>query len=112
MGADVNMREIALSVLLEVLENNTSMSRALSLALEKYQYLDKSDRAFLSRLVEGVVERKLTLDYIIDQYAKVKTEKMKPVIRTILRMGVYQLQYMEQVPDSAACNEAVKLAVM
>ncbi len=111
MGADVNMREIALSVLLEVLENNTSMSRALSLALEKYQYLDKPDRAFLSRLVEGVVERKLTLDYIIDQYAKVKTEKMKPVIRTILRMGVYQLQYMEQVPDSAACNEAVKLAV-
>lgn len=111
MSADVNMREVALGVLLEVLERDSYLSPVLSSALEKYQYLDKQDRAFLARLTEGVVERRITLDYIINQYSKVKTEKMKPVIRTILRMGVYQLRFMDQVPDSAACNESVKLAV-
>lgn len=111
MNADVNMREVALGVLLEVLEKNSYLNQTLSMTLEKYQYLEKQDRAFLTRLCEGVVERKLTLDYIINQYSKVKTEKMKPVIRTVIRMGVYQLKYMDQVPDSAACNESVKLAV-
>lgn len=111
MSSDINMREVALGVLLEVLEKNSYLSQVLSMTLEKYQYLDKQDRAFLSRLCEGVVERKLTLDYIIDQHSKVKTEKMKPVIRTVLRMGVYQLRFMDQIPDSAACNESVKLAV-
>ena len=52
----------------------------------------------------------IELDYIIDQFSKVKVNKMKPVIRNILRMGVYQLKYMDSVPDSAVCNEAVKLA--
>lgn len=111
MNSDVNMREVALSVLLEVLERNSYLNSVLGMTLEKYQYLDKQDRAFLTRLCEGVVERRLTLDYYLNQYSKVKTEKMKPVIRTILRMGVYQLKYMDQVPNSAACNESVKLAV-
>lgn len=111
MSSEINMREVALGVLLEVLEKNSYLSQVLSMALEKYQYLDKQDRAFLSRLCEGVVERKLTLDYIINQHSKVKVEKMKPVIRTVLRMGVYQLKFMDQIPDSAACNESVKLAV-
>lgn len=47
---------------------------------------------------------------MIDRFSKVKTAKMKPVIREILRMSVYQILYMERVPDSAVCNEAVKLA--
>lgn len=108
--SDMNMREMALEVLLEVLEKNRPLSPALASALEQCQHLGKQDRAFLTRLCEGVIERKLSLDYVIDQYSKVKTKKLKPAIRTILRMGVYQLQYMEQVPDSAACNESVKLA--
>ena len=52
----------------------------------------------------------IELDYCIDQYSKVKVQKMKPVIRTIMRMSVYQILYMDAVPDSAACNEAAKLA--
>lgn len=52
----------------------------------------------------------IELDYIINQFSKVKVNKMKPVIRNILRMSVYQLKYMDSVPDSAVCNEAVKLA--
>ena len=50
------------------------------------------------------------MDYIIDLFSKVKTKKMKPLIRNLLRMSVYQLRYMDSVPDSAVCNEAVKLA--
>lgn len=52
----------------------------------------------------------IELDYCIDQFSKVKVAKMKPVIRTIMRMSVYQILYMDAVPDSAACNEAAKLA--
>lgn len=107
---EVNERELALAILLEV-ERGEKSHLVLRNVLEKYQYLSKQERAFLTRLAEGTVERKLELDYIINQFSKVKTDKMKPVIRNILRMAVYQLKYMNQVPQSAACNEAVKLAV-
>ena len=53
----------------------------------------------------------LQMDAVINRYSKTKTNKMKPLIRSILRMSVYQLLYMDRVPDSAVCNEAVKLAV-
>ena len=78
--------------------------------LENYQYLDKSERAFITRVTEGTLERMIELDYIINQFSKTKVNKMKPVIRTIIRSAVYQLKYMDSVPDSAVCNEAVKLA--
>ena len=105
-----NVRELALEVLLEI-EKGEKSHLILRSVLEKYQYLTKQDRAFLTRVTEGTVERRLELDYIINQYSKVKVNKMKPVIRNLLRLAVYQMKYMDNVPDSAACNEAVKLAV-
>ena len=102
-------RELALAILLEV-EKGEKSHLALRRVLEKYQYLDKQERAFLTRLTEGTIERMLELDYVIDQYSKTKVRKMKPVIRNILRMAVYQIKYMDNVPDAAACNEAVGLA--
>lgn len=104
-------REIALDILTEVLEKGNFVHLVLNQALQKYQYLDKSDRAFITRVTEGTLEYLLQIDYIINCYSKTKTEKMKPLIRSILRMSVYQILYMDRVPDSAACNEAVKLAV-
>lgn len=106
----VNMRELSLSILSEVFEQDSYSNVAIHNTLLKYQYLDKQDRAFLSRLTEGVIERVIELDYVINQFSKVNTKKMKGPIRNILRMGVYQILYMAQVPDSAACNEAVNLA--
>ena len=53
---------------------------------------------------------RILIDYIIDSYSKVSVDKMKPVIREILRSAVYQIRFMDSVPDSAVCNEAVKLA--
>lgn len=78
--------------------------------LDKYQYLSKQERAFLTRLTEGTIERMLTLDYVIDQFSKTKVKKMKPLIRELMRLSVYQIMYMDSVPDAAVCNEAVKLA--
>ena len=78
--------------------------------LDKYQYLSKQERAFLTRLTEGTVERMLTLDYVIDQFSKTKVKKMKPLIRELMRLSVYQIMYMDGVLDAAVCNEAVKLA--
>jgi len=104
-------RELVLGVLLEVTRDGEYSHISLRNVLTKYQYLDKRDRAFITRVVEGTLEHMIEIDYIINQFSKVKVNKMKPVIRCILRSAVYQLKYMDSVPNSAACNEAVKLAV-
>lgn len=105
-----NTREVVLELLLEIIEKKSYSHLVLRQALNKYQYLEKQQRAFITRLTEGTVEQLIQIDYILNQYSKVKVSKMKPVVRNILRMGVYQICFMDGVPDSAACNEAVKLA--
>ncbi len=110
MTKEPALREMILDILMEVLEKNQYSHLVLSKALAKYQYLEKADRSFIKRVVDGTVEYCLQIDFILNSYSKVKVTKMKPVIRTILRMSVYQILYMVRVPDSAACNEAVKLA--
>lgn len=105
-----NTRELVLETLLSVEKGESYSHKALSALLDKYQYLSKQERSFITRVTLGTLERRIELDYIIDWFSKVKVKKMKPVIRCILRMGVYQLKYMDSVPDSAVCNEAVKLA--
>lgn len=103
-------RATALEILLEITQEKEYSHIAIRNALDKMQYLPKQERAFINRLVEGTLEYMIRIDYILDQYSSVKVKKMKPVIRNILRCGVYQLLFMDGVPDSAACNEAVKLA--
>lgn len=110
MTTDVNTRALVLEMLMEVNEKDQYSHLVLRQVLEKYQYLDKHERAFLTRLFEGAVEKGITLDYVINCFSKTKVKKMKPLIRNLLRMSVYQLLYMDAVPDSAAINEAVKLA--
>lgn len=106
----VRERELVLDILLEITRDNVKSHIALQNVLMKYQYLEKRERAFITRVTEGTLEHMLELDYIINQYSSVKVNKMKPVIRNIIRSAVYQLKYMDSVPDSAVCNEAVKLA--
>lgn len=110
MTKPVNEREIVLEVLLEITEKGQFSHIILRDVLWKYQYLEKRERAFITRVTEGTLEHMIEIDYILDQFSKVKVKKMKPVIRAILRSAVYQLKYMDSVPDSAVCNEAVKLA--
>lgn len=106
----VDSREIVLSILLDIEKNNTFSNIAIGKALRQNQFEDKSSRSFITRMAEGVIEYKIKLDYIINLHSKTPINKCKPVIRCILRMGVYQIFFMDSVPDSAACNEAVKLA--
>lgn len=103
-------RELALGILMEVTRQEEYSHIAVRNVLEKYQYLGKQERAFLTRLTEGTLEWMIHLDYIINQFSSVRMNKMKPVIRNLLRMSVYQLKFMDSVPASAVCNEAVKLA--
>lgn len=105
-----NTREIILDGLLE-LEREEGFSNVLVRGmLQKYDYLPVQEKAFIKRVTEGTVERRIELDYILNQFSSVPVPKMKPLIRQLMRMSVYQLLYMDAVPDSAACNEAVRLA--
>lgn len=110
MTENVNLRAIVLDILCEILDNGKYSHVVLNQALLKYQYLEKQERSFIMRLTLGTLENKIYLSYVIDHFSKTKVEKMKPVIRNIMLMSVYQILFMEQVPDSAAVNEAVKLA--
>ena len=92
MGNTVNDRELILEILLAVTRDGEYSHIALRNVLENYQYLDKSERAFITRVTEGTLERMIELDYIINQFSKTKVNKMKPVIRTIIRSAVSQLK--------------------
>lgn len=110
MTKTVNIRELALEMLMEITEEGGYSHIVLRDVLEKYQYLEKRDRSFLTRVFEGTLENMIEIDYIISCFSKVKVEDMKPLIRDLLRISVYQLKYMDSIPDSAVCNEAVKIA--
>lgn len=105
-----NTREIILGILLDINRDGEKSHVAIRNTLDKYQYLSRQDRAFIARVCEGTMEQMIYIDYIIDRFSNVKVEKMKPVIQNILRSAVYQIKFMDTVPSSAACNEAVKLA--
>lgn len=108
--ANVNLREISADTVLSIMEQGTFSHIIIKNVLDKYAYLEKQERSFITRLCTGSVERAIELDYIIDSYSKTKVKKMKPFIRTIMRLGVYEIFYMDSVPDAAAVNEYVKLA--
>lgn len=106
-----NTRAIVLELLLLMEQETQYANRLLKGTLDKYDYLSVQDKSFMKRLFEGCVERRIQLDYVIDCFSKTKTKNMKPLIREVLRMGAYQILYMDSVPDSAACNESVKLVL-
>lgn len=110
MTDGVSTREIILDVLLAVTRDGEYSHLALSGTLGKYQYLEKQERAFITKVTEGTLEQMIKIDYIINSFSNIRVSKMKPVIRCILRSAVYQICFLDGVPDSAACNEAVNLA--
>lgn len=111
MENQINTRELIVDMLMEIYAGNEYSHILIRSVLNKYEYLPESDRAFVKKVTEGTLERGITIDYILNQYSKVPVNKMKPFIRSLMRMSVYQIVYLSKVPDSAACNEAVKLAV-
>jgi len=108
MGRDIP-RETALRILFDIDDkkaySNVSLDRHLHASGLKVM-----DSAFVTELVYGVTERKLTLDHIIADFSTIKISKLSVWILNILRMGIYQLIYLDKVPSSAAVNESVILA--
>ena len=106
----MNIREVVLDILLELSSQNEYSNILISRTLEKYNDLDGKEKAFIKRVSEGTLERRIQIDYVLDRFSTVPVKKMKPLIRELMRMSCYQILFMENIPDAAVCNEAVKLA--
>ena len=104
-----NPRNIALNILLKIEQDNAYSNIALNNAIKENK-LSGLDSSFVSALVYGVLERKITLDYIIRQYSKIPLRKIEIKTKNILRLGILQLLFMDKIPESAAVNESVNLA--
>lgn len=102
-------RDTAIKIMNEVHENGAYANVALTRQLRKAE-LDDTDRRFVTELVYGAVKAGDTLDWILRRYVNRPLKKIPPMIREILRLGLYQIFYLDKVPDSAACNTAVDLA--
>ncbi|KXG75987.1 16S rRNA (cytosine(967)-C(5))-methyltransferase RsmB [Thermotalea metallivorans] len=105
----MNARKYALDILIDIEENQAFSNIAIHRHL-KGKPIDGRDRRFITELVYGVMENKIYLDYIIQQFSKIKGDKISIPVMNILRLGLYQITYLDKVPPSAAVNESVNLA--
>lgn len=105
----VDVRYLAYKILMESEQGTSYGSTLVRRAQDRCTSLDHAQRSFLRRLCEGVLGDRARLDGILGWLYRTPRTRVEPEIRTILRMGVYQILYMDGVPDSAACNESVRL---
>ena len=104
-----NIRRLAMKALVDINRDK----KYANIVLPHYimqEKLEDLDRRFFTELVYGVVRRQNYLDAIIEHLTKKPVKKVSPLVLEILRLGIYQLIYMDKVPSSAAVNESVKLA--
>ena len=104
-----NTRKFTVRLLTRLDENSSYSNILLDEALSRSDF-DKRDKKFISALFYGVLERQLTLDAIIADLSKNPKNKLNHTVRNILRTGLYQLKYMDSVPDNAAVDESVEMA--
>ena len=109
MDNDKNLRVIVFDSLMECLKNGRKSHILIKDVLDKYDYLDNTDKNFIKKLFEGTIEKMITLDHVLDECSSKPMSKCKFEIKLILEMATYQILFMDRVPDSAACDEAVKL---
>lgn len=104
-------REVALNTLYKIDKENAYSNIALDNELKiNKNKLNEKDVGFISQIVYGVTTWRLTLDTIIEKYSKIKLKKISNWILNILRMGIYQIVFLDKVPKSAAVDESVNLA--
>ncbi len=102
-------RQKAFEILFKIHSSNAYSNLTIDTYL-KNSNIDERDKAFISALVYGVCERQITLDYNLSKHLKQSIKKLKPEVLIILRIGAYQILFMDKVPISAAINESVNLA--
>ncbi len=105
----MNPRYVAAKLLDKTFCSGSYSNIQLNSGLERAD-LDEKDRRLCTAIYYGVIQRKITLDYILAQYCSRPLRKMDSIIVTILRCGIYQLLFMNSIPDNAAVNESVTLA--
>lgn len=101
-------RQTAFEILNKIQRDESYSNLALDSSLDRAE-IDIKDKRFVSALVYGVTERRITLDYNLSLYLSQPLKKLKPQVLTSLRLGAYQILFMDKIPDSAAVNESVKL---
>lgn len=104
-----NGREIALETLNEVFYKDAYSNIILNHKLNS-SGLEERDKALVTEIVYGTIKYKYTIDKILDNFLKTGTNKLDKQILNILRIGVYQIKYLDKIPDFAAVNECVELA--
>lgn len=105
----INPREIAAEALMEIMTEEAYNNMTLRRLLRQNGAMPRQDRAFVTEVVNGTLRNLIYIDHVLNTFSKTKTEKMKPWLLAVMRSAVYQMYFMD-VPDSAATNEAVKLA--
>jgi 16S rRNA (cytosine967-C5)-methyltransferase len=103
-----NVRNVALDALLK-LDQNQAYSNLLLQSVIKQKDLSGSDRALLTELVYGTLQNQRALDYMLSPFLK-KPEKVDGWVRQLLRLSLYQMEYLEKIPDRAVFYEAVEIA--
>ena len=103
-------REIALKALYKIEKEDAYSNITLNQVLKENKNIDERDVGLISELVYGTITWKLTLDEIIKKYSNIKLKKISVWILNILRMGIYQIIFLDKIPKSAAVNESVNLA--
>lgn len=103
-----NVRKVAIDALVKI-ENDGAYSNIVVDKLLLNSGLDSRDKAFATSIIYGTLERKKTLEYIVSKYSKTPVKKIKPFIMFTLQTALYQILFMDKIPDSAAVNEAVKI---
>ncbi|MEW6172174.1 MAG: 16S rRNA (cytosine(967)-C(5))-methyltransferase RsmB [Bacillota bacterium] len=101
-------RELAVKVLHAVETNEAYANIAVDRIMEKYRP-EGPERALLTELCYGTLRRLNTIDWVLGKYVKKPLNKQNTWVRNILRTAVYQITYLERIPEAAACDEAVKL---
>ena len=102
-------REIAYKVLLDIEKNKNYSNMAINKHFKDVK-ISNQDRGLATEIIYGVIENKYYIDYMIDKLSKVKTNKMEIYVKTLLRMGIYQIMFLNSVSEYAAVNETVNLA--
>ena len=102
-----NERKILVSALLKA-EKNGYSNIILDSVLNEAD-LNSVGKAFVTNAFYGVLERKITIDFILNKFLKKPIAKTPPYTSAVLRSGAYQMLYMNKIPDSAVVNESVKL---
>ena len=108
MDSTVTAREAAFLSLKKIASEHRYSNLETDAAIKKHG-LAGSEKTLYTRLVYGTVERLITIDYIIGKFSKIPPARIEPSVLAALRLGIYQIIWLDRVPDSAACNESVEL---